>query len=217
MQINHPSTVKPITSAIANLADLADFEKATAPVLSSLLDFAAPIETEALSLLRITDNETPVIPFTAQVEKIKLHYCDEPEITGYVQCHGDGCILCAIGRKPDERLLNPVYAPSTGDISVLAITPSMRPHALLPQYLPHLSANERRILFVQKAGMAKFRLTARPLPADVDDGRAVVEAFMARWQAGEVRLADVYSVIDNATLMTIPAIARLAQLKGLKG
>lgn len=182
--------------------------------MGSLLDFAAEATPEAPSLVRLNENETAVVPFTSDYEDAHIHYSDAPEVSSYVVCNGADCTLCQIGNKADRRLLNPVYLPTTGDIGVVAISPLMRPHALLPQYLPHLSKPERMALFIQRQG-SKYRVTARPLRDDEDDGRAVVESFMKRWRAGAFRLADVYAHLDNAALLTIPSIARMAQLKGI--
>ena len=39
---------------------------------------------KAIQLVRIDANETAVVPFTTDVTPVKLHYCDQPEIQGYI-------------------------------------------------------------------------------------------------------------------------------------
>jgi|JI10StandDraft_1071094.scaffolds.fasta_scaffold35199_3 hypothetical protein len=181
----------------------------------SLLEMARPEMPQTLSLVRITEDQTAIVPMTADVEEVDLHYFEEPEVGGYALCNGDGCVACAVGKKVERRLLNLVYRPTLGDVAVLAFSPSMRPHAILPQYLPHLTSQALSVLFVQKTGFGKYRVTARPLPPGADSGHELVEGYLTHWEDGEISLASVYSQIDNETLLTIPAIACLAKLKGL--
>ena len=87
-----------------------------------------------IALVRINNDETAMIPFTSQGIIVKIHYCDDPEIQGYVRCNGDNCLLCRIGRNQDERLLLPIYVPASRSICVLAISPSSRPGAPAPAH-----------------------------------------------------------------------------------
>ena len=63
-----------------------------------LTTFGIP-ETISVELVRFGSNETPVIMFTDKGEEISLHYCEEQEIRGYVQCNGSDCILCSAGKE----------------------------------------------------------------------------------------------------------------------
>src|SRR5262245_23177877 len=108
----------------------------------------------ALGLVRIDENEQAVVLFTDSYRKIKLHYCDDPEIRGFVVCNtlvGDRCLLCDIGRKTDERALLPVYHPASRAVAVLPISPSARPGALRPQVLTALNAGKPTVLLVCKS------------------------------------------------------------------
>jgi hypothetical protein len=211
--------INAITAAVIGGEDAFAALEGAAPTkprsVVSLFDFAQTAESVELPLLRITENETGIIPFTADVESVQVHYVDAPEIGGFVRCNGTDCLLCQLGRKADQRLLSPAYDPMTGSIAVLSITPSMRPHALLPQLVPHLKTAERSVLFIKRLDLVKHRVTARPLRADEDDGRAVIKAFEARWDRGEVRLGDVYNQMGNDALLLVPSLAAMAKLKGL--
>ena len=43
-----------------------------------------------LEVVRLGPDETPIIVFTSKAERVTLHYCNESEINGYVQCNGRG-------------------------------------------------------------------------------------------------------------------------------
>ena len=96
-----------------------------------LLDVATNSEQPTLELVRLGENETAFVPFTSDSEEIYLHFCSEPDINGYIQCNGDDCVLCRIGRKKDRRLLLPVYLPADSTIGVIPVSRSLRPYALL--------------------------------------------------------------------------------------
>src|SRR4051794_3355137 len=85
-----------------------------------------------IGLVRLDASEIAVIPFTPEMVQVQLHYCDQAELRGYLQCNGPGCALCRAGRSRDERALLPVYLPATQCVGVLAISPSSRPGALRP-------------------------------------------------------------------------------------
>ena len=133
---------------------------------------------------------------------------------GYVQCNNAGCVLCRAGRKPDPRTLIPVYVPAARAIGVLAISPSLRPHSLLPQMQPVLTANKPMVAFIKKDGPAKFVVASSDLPKDADGGEAVIVPFLTRWDNGEVTLESAFQKIPNEQLKLVPGIARILGLKG---
>jgi hypothetical protein len=168
----------------------------------------------ALDLVRIDENEQAVVLFTDSYRKIKLHYCDDPEIRGFVVCNtlvGDRCLLCDIGRKVDERALMPVYHIASRTVAVLAIPPSARPGALRPAVMSALKTG-KSLLLIRKPDRATFKVRPKDLPDNVDDGVHVITAFKRRWEAGEVDLLSVYSRIDNTDLAEIPSIAEMLKI-----
>jgi len=171
-------------------------------------------QTTVLEIVRINENETAIIPFTVEGEQVLLHYCDEPEIGGYVQCNGANCVLCLAGRKPDLRTLIPVYVPGARAIGVLPISPSLRPHALLPQFYPVLTANKPMVAFVKKDGPTTFLVSSSELPKDADGGEDVIVPFMTRWESGEISLESAFQKIPNEQLKMVPGIASILALKG---
>src|SRR5262249_44440544 len=134
---------------------------------------------------------------------------------GYVHCNGPDCLLCRCGRKAEERLLLPVFLPTTGGIGVLPISPNSRAGALRPQLLPILRSGRRVALLISKPDRVKFTVSAIDLAHGMDDGATVIKAFLGRWQAGEVKLASVFPRLDNRTLADIPGVASMAKLKGI--
>ena len=60
----------------------------------NLLDVAAAEATESLlEVVRLGNDETAIIPFTADSEAVDLHYCSETEINSYVVCNDPDCVL----------------------------------------------------------------------------------------------------------------------------
>jgi hypothetical protein len=169
----------------------------------------------ALQLVRLDANEVAVVPFTSETTPVQLHYCDQPEIQGYVHCNGPGCVLCRAGRKAEERVLLPVYLPAGQGIGVLPISPSSRPGALRPQVLPALRSGKRLALLITRPDRATFKVGTVELTEGMDDGAAVIKDFLSRWQAGEVDLASVYPRLDNRDLAEIPGITAMLRLKGV--
>jgi len=169
----------------------------------------------ALELVRLDSNETAIIPFTPSGERVSIHFCEETEIYGYVQCNGESCILCRVGKKKEERVLIPVYLPTIDTIGVLPVSPSLRPHALFPQLRPLLKAATLAVAFIKREG-AKFTVSTRALPQDANGGEAVVKKFLGEREAGRVDLKSVYQVIGNDQLAAVAEISRLMELKGIK-
>jgi hypothetical protein len=172
--------------------------------------------TAVLQPVRLDANETAVVPFTSDGVPVKLHYCDQPEIRGYVQCNGPGCVLCRAGRRPEERVLLPVYLPASQAIGVLAVSPSSRPGSLRPQIMPVLRTGKRVALFLSKADQTSFKVGTVELTEDMDDGAPVIKLFQERWEAGEMDLAAVYARLDNRDLAAVPGIAAMLKLKGVR-
>jgi hypothetical protein len=180
-----------------------------------LLEFATNSEQPSLEPVRLGENETAFVPFTSETEEVYLHYCSEPDINGYIQCNGDDCVLCRIGRKTDHRLLLPVYLPADSTIGILPVSPSLRPYALLPQIAPTLKAEKTMVIFVTREN-AKFLISTVELKDDVDGGEGEIKRFLDEYNKGVFRLSAVYQHIENEQLKSIPAISKMLQLKGQK-
>jgi hypothetical protein len=173
----------------------------------------------ALETVRIGYDETPVLPFTSQGASVRTHWCEEPEIKGWVACAGDGCLLCKAGRRADDRLLIPVYMPVDRRVSVLMMSTVLRPRSLRPQYAEHVKKAEaggyRAVLFIKKAADNAFAVTSVPLRDGEDDGAEAVKQFRAAHASGEIQLASVVQHVDEQHLRAVPGIAALLRLKGL--
>jgi hypothetical protein len=182
----------------------------------NLLDMAQQTDyLSHLEFIRLGADELPVIPFTTDVSSTKIHYCNEDEIRGYVQCNEPDCILCLIGRKQDERFLLPVYLPTQGTVGVLPISPSLQPFALLPQMLEVLQKEEQQVIFIRREGMTKFHVTTSPLTEGADTGETHIKAFLEKMESVTVDLTAVFNRLSNKQLAAVPSIAENLRLKGI--
>jgi hypothetical protein len=173
----------------------------------------------AVELVRVDASDVAIIPFTPTAVRVHLHYCHEPDLGGYVRCYkrspADRCVLCAVGRHRDERLLLPVYLPVGGSVGVLPVSTSQRPNSLLPQLLPFLKADApRSVLFVRRETI-KFYVSSAALQPGDDDGAAVIKVFAERMRSEDVRLEEVYPLFGNEQIAQIPEIAKALHLRGL--
>ena len=182
----------------------------------NLLDVAAAETAESLlEVVRLGNDETAIIPFTADSEAVDLHYCSETEINSYVICNGPDCVLCRVGRKRDQRLLLPVYLPAAGCVGILPVSRSLRPFALLPQISNVLKAGKPMVMFVTREG-AKYTVSTVELQKDVDGGEAAIRRFLDDYGAGNHDLSAVYPRIDNEQLASVEEIGRMMTLKGAR-
>jgi len=182
----------------------------------SIFDLVASNEpTKSLQSISIKEDEQAVIPFTHTVTRIKTHYCEEPEIRGYVECSGSTCILCRSGKKSEDRALFPVYDPIAQTVSVLLMSLAQRPTSLFPQILNALGKadGKRRVLFLKKDKAYAYFVTSRELTETEDDGAAVIKKFMEDTAAGTVSLDGVVQRFTEAQLRAVPAIERRLRLK----
>ena len=180
-----------------------------------ILDLLSSTADAALELLRLDESETAVIPFTKDGERVVLHYCSEQEIGGYALCNGEGCLLCAVGRRKEPRVLLPVYLPTAARIAVLPVSTSLRPNALLPQLAPLFKAEKPLVAFLTRTG-GKFTVSTAELKNDMDGGESVIRDFQTSYEAGNVQLASVFPRISNEELGQVGEIAKLVELKGIK-
>jgi len=181
----------------------------------NILDFTASDNGSQLELVRLDRNETAFIPFTTDGADVWVHYCQEAEISGYVRCNSGDCILCRVGKSRDQRLLIPIYLPASKSVGVLAVSPSLRPHALLPQLANILKAgNKPMVMFASREGN-KFNISSFGLQDDIDAGEATIQKFKQDNEAGQIKLNSVYPQIENDALASVPEIAQLLELKGM--
>jgi hypothetical protein len=174
-------------------------------------------EGKPLQTVRVDASEVVLIPFTAETITVKLHYCEEPEVRGYVHCNGadQGCVLCRAGRSAEERALLPLYVPASQAVGVLPISPNALPGALRPQILPVLRSGKRVAMLVRKPDRLTFKVDTVELKPGMDDGAATIASFLRRWEADEVDLASVYPRLENRDLAAVPGIAKLLTFKGI--
>ena len=186
------------------------------PHTVNLLDVVANESMEQThDLVRLGNDEIAIIPFTAEGQKVDIHYCPETEINSYIVCNGPDCVLCRIGRKRDQRMLLPVYVPTAGCVGILPVSRSLRPYALLPQISNGLKAGKPMVMFVTRDG-GKYTVSTAELQKDVDSGEAAIRRFLEEYEDGQHDLTAVYPRIHNAELANVEGIGRMMQLKGIK-
>ncbi len=172
-------------------------------------------EDVRLEAVRLGQDEVIVVPFSQEGKMVQVHYCQEPDIQGYVPCLGSGCILCKARRRLETRLLLPVYQPLEQRVGVLSISRSLRPRALWSQLGPVLKAEQPMVVFIER-DRDQFTVTAQELTDDMDGGEEIVAQFKADLEAGTVDLASVYPVRTNEQLREVPEIANRLRLRGYK-
>src|SRR5260370_8767282 len=87
-------------------------------------DAESPRNATPLAAVRLDGNEALLLPFTTDALPVRLHYLESPAYRGYVHCTGTGCLLCRIGRRPEERDLLPAYDAIARTVGLLPITPN---------------------------------------------------------------------------------------------
>ena len=173
-------------------------------------------ESNAPELIRISEDETLVVPFTEEMVEVNLHYCEEPEIGGYAHCNESDCVLCRAGKKPIKKYLLPVYMPASKSVGILPLSPSMKPHMLLPQIMAAIDASdEHKILMISRETPFKYTVSTSPLPESADLGEGVISKFMSSREAGQVDLETLYQKIPNKSLEMVPRIKTILELKGV--
>lgn len=180
-----------------------------------LLKFGETLQPATLELVRTSHVEIAIIPFTAEGSQVSVHYRSEVDIQGFNLCNGPGCLFCRIGHKADQRILLPVFLPTSGEIGVLPVSPSMTPHSLLPQVIKALKSEDRCIIFIRREG-SKYFVQQTDLTQDVEGGEEIITGFLDRYNRGEIDLAAVYNRVDNESLAQAPEIARMMALKGIQ-
>jgi hypothetical protein len=180
---------------------------------------AAEVAPAGLETVRLDQNERLLIPFTRTMLRVTLHYVNFEAIKGYVRCIEPDCLLCRLGRHPDQRDVWPVFDVLARAVAVLPISPSMRPHALRSQVFPALrrmaNGEGPLLLTVRKDGNSKFIMSALALPEGADDGRAVIGPFCERLKAGQVDLASAFPAFPNVELAMIDEVSLMMKAKGL--
>jgi len=169
-----------------------------------------------LKVVRLGRDETALIPFRSDGEVIPVHYCEEPEVRGYVPCAGEGCLLCEIGRESEKRLLLPMYLPAQRTVEVLSLSMALRPGALLPQLADILDSEEPATMFVKRTTDNQFVVSTRTLKPDMDCGENAVQKFEEACAAGEIELASVYPARSRDQLRHVEAIAREMEIRGIE-
>jgi hypothetical protein len=175
---------------------------------------------QLLEHFRIDQNMREFISFTADFEEVSVHYVADPDINAYVHCNDPNgnktdCTLCRAENKAEVRYLVPIYDPRTEAVCALAVSPSCRPNALLPQLVAVLEKGRPQVVFIRR-DQAKYVLRATDVEEGMDDGSQAITFFNRRYQAGEIRLADVYVRLPNEKLASLPIVAKSLGYRGLK-
>jgi len=180
----------------------------------NILNTPDPEGSPLLSLVRLDQNETPVIFFTPEGEISNVHYCEDPEISSYVLCNPPDCILCRVGKHYTQRFLLPVYQPLTDTIGVLAMTMHYRPYALYPQIKQILRIPKPMVVFIQKTGY-RYSISTSELQPDMQTGEPRIAQYKKESESGQIQLMAVYPRLDNAQFADLPSVDRLLRLKGI--
>jgi hypothetical protein len=174
-----------------------------------------------LELFRLDKKTREIITFTYDCETVSVHYVEGPD-GGYVHCNGNvdvsdqtDCVLCQALDDAEQRHLLPIYDPHSELVCVLAITPSCRPNALLPQLVAVLKKDAPQVVLLRRDG-ARYTVQALPLQPGMDDGTSAIADFKRRYDAGEIRLADVFARLPNDRLASMPTIAKSLAYRGKK-
>src|SRR5262245_49194353 len=92
---------------------------------------------QSLEVFRVDQQVREFVTVTAIFEEVCVHFVADPDVNSYVHCNANGkksdCALCQVENRAETRYLLPVYDPRTEAVAVLAVSPSCRPNALLPQ------------------------------------------------------------------------------------
>jgi hypothetical protein len=181
------------------------------------------IKTGWLGRIRLDKPMKPIVLFTLEGEACTIHYCNEPEILGYVHCLGAGCVLCRIGKRKEDRYLLPVlqevrgsgWEQAMGRIKVLPIPLSLGPGDLFLQILEagkDVSQERLKRISVLRLGPSNYLTIVQ----DACDGLGAsyrIREFMTEWQEGRVSLTSVYDELDNDELLQIDSITMKLWLK----
>lgn len=172
-----------------------------------------------LQLVRLDANERLLVLFATWMLRVLVHYLDTATYRGYVQCNGDDCLLCRVGRKHDIRDLLPVFDVCEQAVTILAISPSLRQRALRPQIKPVLervaSGEPPFLTILSKTGMADFSVSTADLPPTASNGAAVIATFQTQVEANEIDLATVFNRLSNNVIAEIPDVAIFMGAKGI--
>jgi hypothetical protein len=175
-----------------------------------------PNGAERPTLIRFDSNETPVLPFTPEGDRVEVHFVDDPDFRGYLRCNGPDCLLCRIGRSTQTQTLLPVYAPGMRRVDVLALSQNMSPGALKPQLLAVLASERPQVAWVKKIDNMRYAVSTMALAEGADGGRDVIAEFVKKREAGQVDLPQVYPAYTNKMLSELGSIASIMQIKGLQ-
>jgi hypothetical protein len=172
-------------------------------------ELAGETGSQSLEVFRVDQQVREFV--TVVCEEVWVHFVADPDISGYLHCNANGkksdCARCQVENRAETRYLLPVYDPRTEAVAVLAVSPSCRPNALLPQLAAVLEKDRPQVVFLKRE-QAKYTLRAANLEEGMDDGAAVITAFNRQYDAGAVKLADVFVRLPNEQLARLPAIAK---------
>ncbi len=190
--------------------------KGVGKLVSNIFDHVVTTDSDEIDLVRLSENDTPLMLFTKDAVETYLHYLNANELKGYVHCNGDDCVLCKLELKRSKRFLMPVFRAIPRDVAVLSISDSLRPHALFPQLKNAMKTDQPQVLFIRKsADHLKFQVKSVMLDEDMDDGSSIISRFVEKWEKGDISLESVYPQVDNDTLLSIHEIAQMALLKAI--
>lgn len=184
----------------------------------NLLDLQPDMAARRPKLIKLSSDEVALIPFTADVESVQLHYVDDPSINAYIRCNGNDCDLCRIGRTIATKYLLPVFDPIQRAVALLPMTDNMKPGSLTPQMTRETNRGfhgDKRIVFIRKIDNHSFDVRSTVLPATVDDGTEQVKAFLDLLENGGFEMADAYATYSNDQLRRMSGIREQLQLRGL--
>lgn len=169
------------------------------------------VKPEYLHSTRLDEDGCVISPVLNAYEKVHLHYIDTPESKGYIQCNGDGCVLCEANMKADQRLLMAIYNLLSDRMEVLAIPLAVKPTSLLPQLKPLLNKGGH-LISITKNGY-QYEVTSNEIPNGVVIDQNKVLSFKNAYENNEFSLADIYQIKSNEELECIPQIEKRLMLK----
>lgn len=182
-------------------------------------DLAGEPASKPLEVFRVDQQVREFVTFTDESEEARVHFVADLDVNTYLHCNAGGtnadCTLCIVENKVEVRYLLPVYDPRAEAVAVLAVSPSCRPNALLPQLIPALEKKRPQIIFLKREN-AKYILRAADLEEGMEDGSVAVAVFRQQYESGAVKLADVFVRLPNDHLARLPSVAKSLKYRGVK-
>lgn len=168
-----------------------------------------PEYPELLEPVRLGLSPNALLFFTAEADRVELHFIEDPAVGSYAPCPGSGCPICYCGDPPKIFFLLPVVNVKKKTVQVLRIPERRGPGALFTELAPHL--NEEKIaakLFLVSRDDFRYRVAVRPLGERADRCEHAISGFLKAQENG-LKLTSAFPAYSAAELAEIEEIRTL--------